>query len=255
MTVPVAPGAPADAPPAVPVTTSPTPPAEVPATPAPPVPTPPQSSDDLAKLRADLDAANQRADQAKADSRKHEDRWKSRDDQIEQQSAILKLIAEKTGIVIDGKPDPAKLEQQLTASQQSARQARTENAVILAALGSGADATRLLDSRTFMLKTDGLDPSAADFGDRVKALVAESVAANPTLAVTAPASAAAPATESAPPALPAASGSDFSGAPSTAQRWTDEDVARATPAQLTKAIADGQLAHMGIAPPKKGRRG
>lgn len=247
MTVPVAPGAPADAPPATPAV----PAAPVPvAPPAAPAAAPPQAGDDLAKLRADLDAANQRAEKIQAESRKHEDRWKTRDEQLEQQSAVLKLIAEKTGIVIDGTPDPAKLEQQLTASQQSARQARTENAVILAALGSGADATRLLDSRTFMLKTDGLDPSAADFGDRVKALVAETVTANPALAA-APPAAAPPAT--APPALPVASGADFSGAPATNGQWTEADVEAASPEALSKAIDQGFLKDLGYAPRRHGR--
>lgn len=250
MTVPVAPGAPADAPPAVPVTTPPTPPAAVPATPAPPVPTPPQSSDDLTKLRADLDAANQRAEKIQAESRKHEDRWKTRDEQLEQQSTLLKTLAEKAGIEVDGAPDPQKLLAQVSSATQIANDKSRELAIFRAANGV-ANADLLLDSRAFMAQTADLDPSSADFNERVKALVAQTVTANPSLAATPPAAAAPPVVP--PPALPAASGADFSGAPPGSGQWTEADVEKASPEALSKAIDQGLLKSLGYSPRRHGR--
>jgi hypothetical protein len=232
----------------------------------PPVPTPPTkpavepapqgaSTDDLAKLRSDLDAANQRAEQFKAESRKHEDRWKTRDQEQAKTDATLKLIAEKAGIDLDGKPDPAKLAEQLTSAQQASRQASVELAVYRAAAAAGANADLLLDSRMFMAKAASLDPAATDFVDQVKAAAAQAVTANPTFAIAKPAVEPTPTLgPTSQPQIPAASGGDFSGAPGGQRPWTDADVEQATPQQLEKAIADGLLAHMGIAPPRKGRR-
>lgn len=207
----------------------------------------------VAKLRADLDAANQRAERLQAESRKHEDRWKSRDDQLAQQAEILKLIAEKTGVEIDGKPDPAKLAEQLTAAQQQGKQAAVELAVYRAAAAAGANADLLLDSRAFMAKTGGLDPASADFAEQVKQFATDAVTANPTLAVVPPKNDEPPADPPPAPQLPASSGGSF-GTPSASRQWTDADVERATPQELEKAIEQGLLAHMGIAPPRKGRR-
>lgn len=232
----------------------------------PPVPTPPATppastgaatvtADDLAKLRADLEAATQRAEQFKAESRKHEDRWKTRDQEQAKTDATLKLIAEKAGIDLDGKPDPAKLAEQLTSAQQASRQASVELAVYRAAAAAGANADLLLDSRMFMAKAASLDPTATDFVDQVKAAAAEAVTANPTFAIAKPVVEPTPTPDPTPqPQIPAASGGDFSGAPGGQRPWTDADVEKATPQQLEKAIADGLLAHMGIAPPRKGRR-
>lgn len=239
------------------VTTDPAPAAAPVPTPQPPAtspaPTAPPQSDTthaatIAKLEADLATWKEQA-------RKHEDRWKTRDQEQAKTDAALKLIAEKAGIDLDGKPDPAKLAEQLTSAQQASRQASVELAVYRAAAAAGANADLLLDSRAFMAKASALDPTATDFVDQVKAYATEAVTANATFAVTQPATEPAP-TEPATPApqLPATSGGDFSGAPGGQRAWTDEDVARATPQELTKAIAEGRLAHMGVAPPRNGRR-
>jgi hypothetical protein len=230
---------PAAAPTATPAAQPATPPAQPPVVP---------TAEDYAKLQADLASWQ-------AQARKHEDRWKARDEQNEQQSAALRLIAEKVGVDLEGKPDPAKLAERLTAVQAEANQRAVELAVFRAAAAAGANADLLLDSRAFMAKAGALDPSAADFTDQVKAAAAEAVTANPTFAVAkaepAPAAEPQPAAQ---PQLPAASGADFSGAPSGDRQWTDDDVARATPQQLSKAIEQGLLANMGIAPPRQRRR-
>lgn len=250
-----------------------TPPAAPPAAPA-PAPTPPAPAPapataaapaaDLAKLQADLDAANQRAAQLQAEARKHEDRWKQRDTQLDQQQQTLKLLADKLGVPLDDKPDPAKLAEQVSQYQTSARQAATELAVFRAAQAAGADANALLDSRSFMAKTSGLDSSASDFVEQVKAIVDQQIAANPGLAATngqppapsgaapAPPAPAAPAPTVTP--LPAASGPIQTATPVTGQQWTEEMVAAATPEQLTKAIDQGLLADLNIGRPRRSHR-
>lgn len=242
------------APPAAPAP-APTPPAPAPATAAAPVA-------DVAKLQADLDAANQRAAQLQAEARKHEDRWKQRDTQLDQQQQTLKLLADKLGVPLDDKPDPAKLAEQVSQYQSSARQAATELAVFRAAQAAGADANALLDSRSFMAKTSGLDSTAADFVEQVKAIVAEQVAANPGLAATngqPPALNGTPPAAPAPPAppvapLPAASGPVQTATPATGQPWTEEMVAAASPEQVAKAIEAGLLADLGVGKPRRTHR-
>lgn len=238
-----------------PTTPAPAPVAPVATPPAPPQATGP-SAEDYAKLQTEL--ANW-----KEQARKHEDRWKTRDDQIAKQEAALKLIAEKAGVDLDGQPDPAKLAEQLTAAQQQGRQAAVELAVYRAAAAAGANADLLLDSRTFMSKTAGLDPNSADFAERVKEYAADAVKTNPTLAAPATTETATEGQQDgqqqqpqqpAAPTLPATSGSDFSGAPHAIVPWTDDDINRSTPEELMKAIDNGQLAHMGVGPGRRGRR-
>lgn len=246
-----------------------TPPAAPPAVAAPPTPAPAPTAapaaDPVAKLQSDLDAANQRAAQLQAEARKHEDRWKQRDTQLDQQQQTLKLLADKLGVPLDDKPDPAKLAEQVAQYQTSARQAATELAVFRAAQAAGADANALLDSRAFMAKTSGLDSTAADFADQVKAIVAQQVTANPALAAPngqqpAPNGTPAPGTPPVPapaPAvtpLPAASGPVQTATPATGQPWTEEMVAAATPAQVSKAIEDGLLSHLGVGKPRRVHR-
>lgn len=244
--VPPVPPVAAPAPPAQPPAA---PPAAAPAAPAAPAPAAVPTAEDYAKLQADLATW-------KANSRQHEDRWKARDVEQAKTDAALKLIAEKAGVDLEGTPDPAKLAEQVAAERTRANQSAVELAVYRAAGAAGANPDLLLDSRMFMAKTAALDPSAPDFAERVKAYATEAAAANPTLAAQQPA--AAPAQGVPPvvpsPQLPAASGGDFSGAPGSARAWTEADVDRATPAELARAIDAGLLAHMGVAPPRRGRR-
>ncbi|HEX3781703.1 MAG TPA: hypothetical protein VHX38_18730 [Pseudonocardiaceae bacterium] len=237
-----------------------TPPATPPAAPTPPAPAPAPSAapttDAVAKLQSDLDAANQRAAQMQAEARKHEDRWKQRDGQLDEQQKTLKLLADKMGVQIDDKPDAGKLAEQVTQYQSTARQAATELAVFRAAQAAGADANALLDSRAFMAKTSGLDSSAADFADQVKAIVASQIVANPSLAAQQPAKA-----PDAPPApqqpavtpLPASSGPVVTAPSVTGQQWTEADLDAASPQQVSDAIKQGLLANIGIGKPRQSR--
>lgn len=252
MTEPAAAQATPPAPVATPAPAAPVQPAPQPVA----VPQPPAAqqgdADTIAKLQTELAAWKEQA-------RKHEDRWKTRDDQLSKQEAALRLLAEKAGVDLDGEPDPAKLAEQVAQYQTSARQAATELAVFRAAQTAGADANVLLDSRSFMAKTSGLDSSAPDFAERVKALVAEHVAANPG---------ATPAQNGQQPAadagqqqpqvqpvtpLPAASGPVVTAAPVTGQQWTEADLAAATPEQTSRAIEQGLLENLGIGRPRRVR--
>lgn len=217
-----------------------------------PTPSPPPAAAPPAgapvDLAAELAAVKAEAERWKHHSRTNEDRYKTTSEKLTAQETILKQLAEKAGITIDGAPDPAQLAAQLTAAQSTAQQRAIELAVFKAASAAGGNPDALLDSRAFMSKTAGLDLNDPDLTEKVKALVAETVTANPTLA-------AAPngqplATPPAPQA-PAISGGNFSGAPTGQRQWTDQDVARATPAELNKAISDGLLTNMGIG---RGRR-
>jgi hypothetical protein len=105
----------------------------------------------------------------------------------EARAQLAQEIGRALGLV-DGQPDPATLTEQLTAQQESARQARLTLAIYQAAATHGADPAALLDSRAFLDSAAGLDPAAADFGTQIGAAIAAAVAANPRLAaVTAPA--------------------------------------------------------------------
>ncbi len=76
-----------------------------------------------------------------------------------QQDAI-RALAKAAGIQLpDDKPDPQVLTEQLTNSQQQARQAQLELAVYRAANAAGADPVRLLDSNSFIASVREVDPT------------------------------------------------------------------------------------------------
>lgn len=81
----------------------------------------------------------------------------------------------------DEKVDPAKLAQLLADSQTTGKATAIELAVFKAAATAGADPAALTDSRTFMTKVAGLDPSADDFAAKVKTAIDEAVKNNPSL--------------------------------------------------------------------------
>lgn len=240
MTVPDAPGASTD--PATP----PTPTVAAPAAPAAVVPAPTAAAPAVAgadEAAAALAKATAERDEWKSFARKHERSSEQLQAQLEQQQALLRTLAEKAGVEVDGKPDPAKLAEQLTSAQNAAQDRARELAIFRAAAGANANADLLLDSRQFMAKTASLDTTSTDFADQVKALVAETVAANPTLAATPPPPTV-PAT--APPVTPVASGANFGGAAGGPRQWTQQDVDRATPDEVAKAISAGLLSDMGV---------
>ncbi|CAM5332140.1 MULTISPECIES: hypothetical protein [Streptomyces] len=129
------------------------------------------------------------AEKWKAQARKHEDRSKSTNSELQRQAALLAKLAEKAGIELDdGKADPDKLAQQLTASQTKARQSAVELAVYRAASKHSADPEALLDSRGFLKQVDDLDPEADDFATKVGDAIKSAVESNPKLkSATAPA--------------------------------------------------------------------
>lgn len=102
----------------------------------------------------------------------------------EQQQKILKAVAKAAGLKVDDEedtPDAAKLTEQLTTTQQQARDAAVELAVFKAAGPAGADPIGLTDSRTFMTKVGKLDPTADDFAAKVKAEIETATKDNPKL--------------------------------------------------------------------------
>lgn len=95
----------------------------------------------------------------------------------EARNELAQTIGKALGLV-EGEPvDPAKLTEQLTAEQSNARQARLELAVFRNA-GDDADASALLDSRTFLEKVAAIDPNDSQ---AIKAAITEAVEANPRL--------------------------------------------------------------------------
>jgi hypothetical protein len=157
--------------------------------------------------------------------------------------ATLDAIAKAAGLKPDdGPPDPAKLAQQLQQSQteiQSAREAeaaaRIELQVYRTAQRLGADADRLLDSRTFCDAIDALDPKdAADFASQVEAKIGEYLEKDPTLRANQP---------QPKPAKPR-SGGDIPGGPGGSGPITEDALRKMSPDEIAKAYADGRLKHL-----------
>lgn len=181
---------------------------------------------------------------------------------LEQKSqAQLDGIAKALGL----KPEEATPEQILAerdaasaraaASDSLARQSKVELAVFRAAAAAEANGNALLDSRSFVATLDGLDPSAADFGEQVKAKIAEALGSNPAFKAAAPP--APPLAAGQAPAAPAVprSGAEFGAAPTGPRQWTDADVDDATPAQLKQAMNEGLLKNLGVGTARRDRRG
>jgi hypothetical protein len=103
----------------------------------------------------------------------------------EARSELANTIGRALGLVKDEPVDPQELTQQLTASQAAAKSAQVELAVFRAAASTDADASALLDSRTFLAKVADIDPSDSA---AIQAAITEAVTANPRLgkAATAP---------------------------------------------------------------------
>ena len=177
-----------------------------------------------------------------------------RAEQEQQRQAMAKAL----GLVSDEPPTAEQLAEQLNATkaerdaeQQRARQTAVELAVFRAAAAAQVDGNALLDSRAFVGALDGLDPADPAFTDKVTEVIAAASETNPRYKLTPPAPAAPPAPE--PPAVPK-SGAEFGAPPQGPRQWTEEDVSRATPAQLQKAINDGLLETLGFGPRRASRR-
>ena len=100
----------------------------------------------------------------------------------EARTALAQEIGKALGLIKDDeKPDPAKLTEQLTATQAQARQSAVELAVYKAASKHSGDPTALLDSRAFLASVADLDPNGSDFSTKVDDAIKAAVAANPKL--------------------------------------------------------------------------
>jgi hypothetical protein len=97
----------------------------------------------------------------------------------EAKAELAKTIGKALGLVTDEPIDPAKLTEQVSAATAEANRAKVELAVFHAAAGVNADATALLDSRSFMASLADIDP--ADKA-AVTSAIAEAIKANPAFA-------------------------------------------------------------------------
>lgn len=135
-----------------------------------------------------------------------------------------------------GPPDPEKLSAELgtrtgelTASQDLSRKLTAQLAVWQQGATHGANVPELMDSASFLNTLGGLDPTAADFNEKLGAAVLAAVTANPRFkAPAAQAAAAAP------------SGAQFSGGPGGQLNPEDasvEDMVIARYAEATKSLS------------------
>jgi hypothetical protein len=249
-----------EAPPAPPV---PATPAAAPEPPAPAAPTPNQppaapaassveelpawAQKSLTELRAEA-AANRVKAKENADNLAA-----FQAEQAKQRDAFAKAL----GLAGEEPPTAEQLTEQLTASKaerdaerKRAQQAAVELAVLRAAGAQQVDGNALLDSRQFVSALDGLDPTAADFGQQVAQAIEKAVERNPGYK---PAATPPPPVAPAPPAVPK-SGAEFGAPPAGPRQWTQQDVDASTPSQLQKAINDGLLENLGFGPRRASRR-
>jgi len=155
------------------------------------------------------------------------------------QQAQMDAIAKALGLKQeDTPPDPDELTRKLAASQAEARRGQVELAVYHAAGAHEARADLLLDSRSFMRAAEGLDPTAADFNDRLSKAITDQVEANDRFKAKAPA----PADPPKPPA-PKRSGGEFN-SPGGSKPITREQLESMSPDEIAKAHADGRLNHL-----------
>lgn len=145
----------------------------------------------------------------------------------EARKELAQQIGKALGLVENEPVDPAKLTEQLTASQEQAKQAALELAIFKSSPDAAA-AAALLDSRSFLEKVASLDPADAE---AIKAAVDESMQSIPALGKR-------------PPAPNPAQGSS-AGGPSAVGQLTRADVERLARdgkhAEIDKAREDGRL--------------
>ncbi|MFF3353376.1 hypothetical protein ACFYWN_12125 [Streptomyces sp. NPDC002917] len=157
----------------------------------------------IARLESDLAAARKDAGKSRVTAKQQ-----AADDA---RAELAQQIGKALGIVQDDQTaDPAKLTEQLTASQAAARQTAVQLAVYRTAAAAGGDADALLDSRSFIDTLTDVDPADAT---AVTAAITAAVTANPKLAAA--------------PVGPARGGAEFGGPPAGAR----------TPTTLHDAIA------------------
>ena len=182
----------------------------------------------------------------KALSRKNEAAAKAKGETDAAQKKLLAEVAAKLGIQTgDGQVDPAQITAQLEASQREAKARSNELAVLRAAGRLGADGDALLDSRAFMSGIEGLEGAEA-IESAIKLAVAQSPArygragaANGTSTATDTSSGTTATTTAS-----ASTAGTFDGQQGGNRQWTQADVDRATPAQVSKALEQGLLKNL-----------
>jgi hypothetical protein len=196
------------------------------------------------KFEGDFDPAkferlveNLRGDVAAEKAKREALEQKAKDDQ----DALMKRVATAFGLETDEAkpPTPEELAKQLDEargetkeSRAQARQTQVELAVYKTAGQHGGDPDALLDSRAFANVIAKLDPTAGDFDEAVGKAVKQAVDGNSKLAARKP--------EPEKPTAPAG-GADMGGATGTKRQLGKADVARMTPAEITKAVQEGRL--------------
>jgi hypothetical protein len=142
-----------------------------------------------------------------------------------------------------------------SANEARAREAAVELAVFRASAAAQVNGNALLDSRSFVATLAGLNPAAADFGQRVNDAITAATEAHPEWKTAAPAAPAPPVTP-VPPAspAPARSGGEHT-TPGGNRQWTMEDVraAKDDPGAVTAAVEAGLLTSLGYSPTRKRR--
>ncbi len=176
----------------------------------------------IARLRAELETW-----------KGHSRTWEQRAKEKAQRDDALAKVAAALGLE-GATPTPEQIAQQLAAAQAEKAQLARERAVLLAAGAVGANAAALLDSRTFAQQLANIDPNDST---AVQAAIQAAVAANPIYA-------AQPATtapqQPAGPVRQASAAGQF-GQPAGNAQWTADDVAKASPEALSKAMREGRL--------------
>ena len=169
------PAEPTPATPAAPAATAE--PAKEPAktTPAAPAPTgvPAEETPEqkIERLEAAVKAANAEAAKARTTAKQNA--------ADEARTALAQEIGKALGLVEDQAPDPAKLTEQVGTLTADNKAVKLELAVFHAAAAAGADASALLDSRTFLAKLGDIDPTDTA---AVSTAITEAVKTNPGFA-------------------------------------------------------------------------
>jgi hypothetical protein len=137
----------------------------------------------------------------------------------------------------------AKLKDENAKRRISERTAIVNLHAYIAASHLGVLPAALLGSMAFHQVASHLDPSAADFPEKLTDAITVTVRANPWMAVPAPTPTPDAPREPAPPSPPT-SGAEFPGGTTAGARITEAQLAHMTPAEMTKAFEEGRLKHL-----------
>jgi hypothetical protein len=135
----------------------------------------------------------------------------------------------------------AKLKDENAKRRISERTAIVTLHAYIAASHLGVLPAALLGSMAFNQVASQLDPSAADFPERLTDAINATVRANPWMAVPAPAP---QAPRQPAQAVPPTSGAEFPGGTTVGARITEDQLAHMTPVEMAKAFEEGRLKHL-----------